>query len=78
MSNRFQYLKAVILDWAGTTVDRGSLAPVRTIQRLFGRHGVAVTEEDARREMGLPKRERGDPLAGAVGCHGSPQRQRGS
>jgi phosphonoacetaldehyde hydrolase len=50
-------IQAVVLDWAGTTVDRGSVAPVRAIQEVFGRHGIAVSDADARREMGLAKRE---------------------
>jgi phosphonoacetaldehyde hydrolase len=50
-------LTAVIFDWAGTTVDHGSLAPVRTLQELFGRHGVTITEDEARRDMGIPKKE---------------------
>jgi phosphonoacetaldehyde hydrolase len=50
-------IRAVVLDWAGTAVDRGSLAPVRTIQQVFERHGVIVSEDAARRDMGLPKRE---------------------
>jgi phosphonoacetaldehyde hydrolase len=50
-------LKAVILDWAGTAVDAGSLAPLRTIQKVFARHGIAVTEAQARKDMGLAKRE---------------------
>jgi phosphonoacetaldehyde hydrolase len=48
---------AVIFDWAGTTVDHGSLAPVRTLQRLFAAGGIAVSEEEARRDMGIPKKE---------------------
>jgi phosphonoacetaldehyde hydrolase len=48
---------AVILDWAGTTVDHGSLAPIRTLQRLFAGRGIAVTEEEARRDMGVHKRD---------------------
>jgi phosphonoacetaldehyde hydrolase len=48
---------AVIFDWAGTTVDYGSLAPVRTLQRLFAARGVPLAEEDARRDMGIPKKE---------------------
>ena len=28
-------VKAVIFDWAGTTVDHGSLAPVRVMQQVF-------------------------------------------
>ncbi len=48
---------AVIFDWAGTTVDHGSLAPVRALQRLFASRGVAVTEEEARRDMGIHKKD---------------------
>ncbi|HTT62453.1 MAG TPA: phosphonoacetaldehyde hydrolase [Bryobacteraceae bacterium] len=48
---------AVILDWAGTTVDHGSLAPVRTLQKLFAGRGIAVTEEEARRDMGMHKKD---------------------
>lgn len=48
---------AVIFDWAGTTVDHGSLAPVRTLQKLFARHGMAITEEEARRDMGVHKKD---------------------
>jgi len=50
-------LQAVILDWAGTTVDFGSLAPVRTLQQVFGRVGIALTEFEIRRDMGLPKQD---------------------
>jgi phosphonoacetaldehyde hydrolase len=48
---------AVIFDWAGTTVDHGSLAPVRTLQKLFAGRGMPVTEEQARRDMGIHKRD---------------------
>jgi phosphonoacetaldehyde hydrolase len=50
-------LEAVILDWAGTTVDHGSLAPVRAVTELFARHGVALTDADARRDMGIYKKD---------------------
>ena len=50
-------LKAVILDWAGTTVDHGSLAPVRTIEKVFARASLKVDEPEIRRHMGLPKRQ---------------------
>ncbi len=50
-------VRAVILDWAGTTVDFGSLAPVRTLQRVFERAAMQISEEQARRDMGLPKRD---------------------
>ena len=50
-------IRAVIFDWAGTTVDRGSLAPVRTLERLFAEAGVPILEEEARRDMGIAKRD---------------------
>ena len=50
-------ITAVILDWAGTTVDHGSLAPVRTLQKLFAGLGIEVSEAEARRDMGIPKKE---------------------
>lgn len=50
-------LKAVMLDWAGTTVDHGSIAPVVALQALFARHGVELSDENARRDMGLLKRD---------------------
>src|ERR1700675_139848 len=48
-------VKAVILDWAGTTVDHGSLAPVRVLQQVFTKRGVPISEEEARRDMGVLK-----------------------
>jgi phosphonoacetaldehyde hydrolase len=49
-------IQAVIFDWAGTTVDFGSLAPARTIQKVFEEFGVAIDEPEVRHDMGLPKR----------------------
>lgn len=50
-------IKAVVLDWAGTTVDHGSLAPVGVFVELFRREGVPVTMEVARGPMGVHKRD---------------------
>ena len=50
-------LKAVVLDWAGTTIDFGSVAPARTMQRLFSSRGIELSEQETRRHMGLPKKE---------------------
>ncbi len=50
-------IAAVILDWAGTTVDHGSLAPVRVLRHVFESRGVPISEEEARRDMGVPKRD---------------------
>lgn len=50
-------LKGVILDWAGTTVDHGSLAPARTLQQVFSRMHIYLTESETRHDMGLPKKD---------------------
>lgn len=46
-----------MLDWAGTAVDHGSVAPVLALQTLFAQHGISLSLEDARRDMGLLKRD---------------------
>jgi len=50
-------LKAVILDWAGTTVDYGSFAPTAVFLRLFENQNVKITPDDARSGMGLMKKD---------------------
>ena len=50
-------IRAIMLDWAGTTVDHGSIAPVLALTTLFAKHGVALSMVDARRDMGLLKRD---------------------
>lgn len=52
----FHYLKAVIFDWAGTMIDFGSRAPMGAFVEAFSRFQVALTIEEARGPMGLPKR----------------------
>jgi phosphonoacetaldehyde hydrolase len=47
----------VILDWAGTTVDYGSLAPVRVLVDIFAANGVPISDQEARRDMGLLKKD---------------------
>ena len=50
-------IKAVILDWAGTTVDFGSMAPVAAFRRAFAPEGLSPEDALIRRFMGLPKKE---------------------
>jgi phosphonoacetaldehyde hydrolase len=50
-------VQAVILDWAGTTVDFGCLAPAAVFQRIFEEAGVPVSIAEARAVMGLHKRD---------------------
>ena len=62
MHNEFNYqrcyrgkLKAVILDWAGTTMDYGCYAPAVVFMEVFKRQGVEITIEQAREPMGAHK-----------------------
>jgi phosphonoacetaldehyde hydrolase len=48
-------IQAVILDWAGTTVDHGSIAPVMAFIETFRMHGVDISVEEARAPMGMHK-----------------------
>jgi len=48
-------IKTVIFDWAGTTVDYGCLAPVEAFIEGFKSIGIDITEEMARKPMGLSK-----------------------
>jgi phosphonoacetaldehyde hydrolase len=57
MQDQDQGVEAVIFDWAGTTVDFGSRAPVRAFVETFARFGLELTDEEARGPMGTSKRE---------------------
>jgi len=50
-------LKLVACDLAGTTVDFGSRAPAGVFVNLFARHGVEVSDAEARGPMGTAKRD---------------------
>jgi phosphonoacetaldehyde hydrolase len=49
-------LKAVLLDWAGTTLDYGCMAPAVVFIEVFKRKGVAITVQEAREPMGAHKK----------------------
>jgi phosphonoacetaldehyde hydrolase len=48
-------VKAVVFDWAGTMVDFGCMAPVRALTAVFADEGLALLDEEARRDMGKAK-----------------------
>lgn len=50
-------VEVVVLDWAGTTVDHGSKAPIIGIVNAFQQLGIEVSESEARRPMGRAKRD---------------------
>ena len=61
--SHFQHLKAIVLDWAGTTVDHGSCAPAFVFQEIFRRRGVSITPAQAREPMGRAKRDHIEAIA---------------
>jgi phosphonoacetaldehyde hydrolase len=58
-------LKAVMLDWAGTTVDYGSRAPLEVFLEIFRHMEIEITTAEARAPMGMAKREH---IAAIVQC----------
>jgi phosphonoacetaldehyde hydrolase len=50
-------LKAVILDWAGTAVDFGSIGPAAVFVDVFAKFGVEVSVADVRQFMGVAKKD---------------------
>jgi phosphonoacetaldehyde hydrolase len=49
-------LKAVVLDWAGTTLDYGCFAPAVVFMEVFKRKGVEISIDEARVPMGSHKK----------------------
>ena len=49
-------IQAVILDWAGTTMDFGCMAPAVVFVKVFERAGVPISMDEARAPMGAHKR----------------------
>jgi phosphonoacetaldehyde hydrolase len=50
-------IKAVILDWAGTSVDFGCMGPARVFVEIFKRWNIDISAEQARLPMGLAKKD---------------------
>ena len=50
-------IRLVIFDWAGTTVDYGSFAPVAAFMQAFSANGITLTPDETRGPMGLHKRD---------------------
>ncbi|NOZ32952.1 MAG: phosphonoacetaldehyde hydrolase [Alphaproteobacteria bacterium] len=48
-------VKALILDWSGTTADAWVVAPAVVFVDVFAKHGVTITMAEARGPMGLRK-----------------------
>ncbi len=50
-------VRAVILDWAGTAVDYGCMGPVAVFADVFKKYKVDVSMSEARKFMGLMKKD---------------------
>ena len=50
-------VQAVVLDWAGTAVDFGSIGPAGVFVDVFAKFGIAITLSQVRRFMGLTKKD---------------------
>jgi len=50
-------VRAVVMDWAGTAVDYGSIGPVAVFIEVFRLFGVTVSVAEARQFMGLMKKD---------------------
>lgn len=57
MNSPCQHLKAIVFDWAGTTVDHGCCAPALVFQKIFAERGITVSPAQAREPMGKAKRD---------------------
>ncbi|MEO1679472.1 MAG: phosphonoacetaldehyde hydrolase [Pseudomonadota bacterium] len=49
------HFKAAVFDWAGTTIDFGSFAPMCVFVKAFATFGITATIDEARGPMGAPK-----------------------
>jgi phosphonoacetaldehyde hydrolase len=49
-------LQAILLDWAGTTLDYGCYAPAVVFVEVYKQQGVPITMEEARAPMGAHKK----------------------
>lgn len=49
-------LKAIVLDWAGTTMDYGCYAPAVVFVQVFEKQGVPISVQEARVPMGTYKK----------------------
>jgi phosphonoacetaldehyde hydrolase len=50
-------IRLMVFDWAGTIIDFGCRAPLEAFVQVFAEAGISVTEAEARRPMGLHKKD---------------------
>ena len=52
-----QNIPAVFMDWAGTAVDHGSMAPVKALEKVFAEFSITAPQGLIRKYMGLAKKD---------------------
>lgn len=57
MNTSLRKVKAVVFDWAGTTIDYGCRGPLAVFLELFDKKGIPITVEEASKPMGKLKIE---------------------
>lgn len=62
-------IQAVLLDWAGTTMDYGCMAPAVVFVEVYKRQGVPIAMEEARAPMGAHKRVHIQRISQLDGVH---------
>lgn len=69
-------INAVIFDWAGTTVDFGSVAPVLAFKAAFNKYGISVNDDEIRQDMGMAKRDHIEKILNLVDARINLQRDK--
>ncbi len=59
-------IKAVLFDWAGTTIDYGCMAPIAGFMAAFDSIGVKISMEQARAPMGMLKLDHTRAIAASI------------
>lgn len=57
IANASEGLQAVIFDWAGTTQDYGSRAPIEVFKKVFAEEGVYLSDAEIKVPMGVYKKK---------------------
>ncbi len=76
-TNETEGVLAVILDWAGTSIDYGCQAPTKVFVDVFASLGIKLSLEEARGPMGLAKKDHVRKLFELPGIASQWERQSG-
>ena len=70
-------VKAIVLDWAGTAVDYGSIGPAAVFVDVFAKFGMDVSVADVRQFMGVAKKDHIRSICGLPSVAAQWQEQNG-